>query len=120
MRPHDRYKTVLVIVTGLLVIGKLSDYKTFTTAALLVGVAAVFFRIAARFIEWSWLKLATALGWVNSKVLLSLVFFFVLLPMAWFSRWFKRDLLNLKRNHAASIFHTRNHRYSKEDLENIW
>jgi hypothetical protein len=43
-----------------------------------------------------------------------------LMPMAWFSRWFRRDSLNLKRNHAATIFHTRNYRYRKEDLENIW
>jgi hypothetical protein len=116
----DRYKTLLVIVTGLLVIATITDYKGFAYAALIIGVATIFIAAAAKTVEWLWQKLAFGLGWVNSRLLLSLIFFTVLLPVAWFSRWFTKDSLNLKRNHAASIFHTRNHRYRKEDLENIW
>ena len=120
MQAQDRYKTILVIVTGLLALSKIFDVGALTTAALVVGVVTIFVEAAARAIEWLWFRLAMGLGWVNSRILLSVIFFGVLLPMAWFSRWFRRDSLNLKRNHATSIFHTRNHRYRKEDLENIW
>jgi hypothetical protein len=118
--PQDRYKNILVIVTGLLVLSKIFDQTALTTAALIVGVLAVLISSVAKAIEWLWFKMALGLGWVNSRILLSLVFFCVLLPMAWFSRWTRRDSLNLKRNHASSLFHTRNYRYRKEDLENIW
>jgi hypothetical protein len=117
---QDRYKTILVIVTGLLVLAKVLDQPVLISIALIIGAVAIFIEAAARAIEWLWIKLALGLGWINSRILLSIIFFLVLMPMAWFSRWFRRDSLNLKRNHAATIFHTRNYRYRKEDLENIW
>jgi hypothetical protein len=117
---QDRYKTILVIVTGLLVLAKILEQPLLISIALIIGIASVFSEAAARWIEWLWIKLALGLGWTNSRILLSLIFFLVLVPMAWFSRWFRRDSLNLKRTHATTIFHTRNHRYRKEDLQNIW
>jgi hypothetical protein len=120
VQAQDRYKTLLVIVTGLLALAKIFDLPILITIALIIGITTIFITAAARAVEWLWLRLALGLGWVNSRILLSIIFFFVLVPMAWFSRWFRRDSLNLKRNHATSVFHTRNYRYRKEDLENIW
>jgi hypothetical protein len=120
VQAQDRYKTILVIVTGLLILAKIFDLPVLLTIAIVIGVVTIFIQAAAKGIEWLWFKLALALGWINSRILLSVIFFGVLVPMAWFSRWFTGDSLNLKRNHAASVFHTRNYRYSKKDLENIW
>jgi hypothetical protein len=117
---QDRYKTILVIVTGLLSLSLIIDQPILTKIAAIIGLLAVFFAAAARAIEYIWLKVAAGLGWINSRILLSIVFYLFLLPMAWFSRWFTRDSLNLKRNNAISIFHTRNHKYRKKDLEDIW
>jgi hypothetical protein len=120
VQPQERYKTILVIVTGMLVISKIIGVPVLTDIALIIGVLTIFISPAARLIEWLWFKLALGLGWINSRILLSVIFFGVLLPMAWFSRWLRRDSLNLKRNHANSLFHTRDHKYRKKDLENIW
>jgi hypothetical protein len=117
---QDRYKTILVIVIGLLILARIFDLPALEKLSVFVGVVSILIVPAAKLIEWLWLKLALGLGWINSRILLSLIFFGVLVPMAWFSRWFRRDILNLKRDHATSLFHTRNHRYRKEDLENIW
>jgi hypothetical protein len=117
---QDRYKTILVIVTGLLALSKIFDQPVLVKIAMVIGVLSIFIAAAAKAIEWLWFRMALGLGWINSRILLSLIFFVVLLPMAWFSRWFRRDSLNLKRDHATSLFHTRNYRYRKEDLENIW
>ncbi|WP_254154426.1 SxtJ family membrane protein [Chryseosolibacter indicus] len=120
MQEQDRYKTILVIVTGLLVLSQIFDVGAFNIAALVVGLLAILITPAAKFIEWLWFRIAIGLGWVNSRILLSIIFFFFLMPMAWFSRRFSKDSLNLKRKNAASLFNTRNHKYRKEDLENIW
>ena len=120
MQAQDRYKTILVIVTGLLALSMILDVRVLATLSLILGLLAIFIAPAARAIEWMWLRLAMALGWANSRILLSVVFYCFLLPMAWFSRWFTKDSLNLKRDHAPSLFHTRNHKYRKEDLKNIW
>jgi hypothetical protein len=120
VQAQDRYKTILVIVTGLLALSLIFDQPVLVKVALAIGLVTVFITAAARAIEWLWFKLAMGLGWVNSRILLSIIFFGVLLPVAWFSRWFRRDALNIKRNHADSLYNTRNYKYRKKDLENIW
>ena len=120
MQPQDRYKTILVIVCGFLAFSLILDQPVLAKIALIVGIIAIFIAAAARWMEWLWFKLALGLGYVNSRILLGIVFFVFLLPMAWFSRLFTRDSLNLKRTNGSSIFHTRNHKYRKKDLENLW
>jgi hypothetical protein len=124
---QDRYKTILVIVTGFLAIAWILFIKDYTRAATIlgkiavgIGLVSIFIPIAAKGIEWVWLKLAHVLGWINSKILLSLIFFLFLLPIAILSRLFTKDPLKLKGRDIKSLFTERNHSYAKEDLENIW
>lgn len=120
VQQQDRYKTILVIVTGLLAIAMIFRLSWLMYVALGIGLASVFIPAAARGIEWAWLKLAMALGWVNSRVLLSVIYFVFLLPLAWLSRLFVKDPLVLRKRNTSSLFVTRNHLYTKKDLENIW
>jgi hypothetical protein len=121
MAPNqDRYKTILVIVTGLLALSLAFHVSWLAKVAVLVGIISVFFSPAAQAIEWAWLKLALLLGWVNSRILLSLVYFIFLLPLAWVSRLFTKDPLTLRKRRTATLFVDRNHLYTKKDLENIW
>lgn len=117
---QDRYKTILVIVAGLLVASLI--FKSAWLLYLALGVAALsaFVPAIAQGIEWGWLKLALGLGWINSRILLTLIYFLFLLPIAWISRLFTKDPLMLKRPKTKSLFVTRNHTYTKKDLENIW
>lgn len=111
---------MLVIVTGLLVISLIFKISWLVIVAMAVGVVATFIPIAAKGIEWFWFKLAFALGWVNSRILLSVIYFAFLLPIAWLSRLFTKDPLTLRRKQASTLFVERNHLYTKKDLENIW
>ena len=120
MQHQDRYKTILVIVSGLLVIALIFKVNWLITVAMAIGVVSVFIPVAAKGIEWFWLKLAFALGWVNSRILLSLVYFLFLLPIAWLSRLFTKDPLALRKQKTSTLFIERNHLYTKKDLENIW
>ena len=45
-----------------------------------------------------WMKLGHVLGWVNSKVILGLVFIFVLQPIAFIMKSFGYDPLQIKKN----------------------
>jgi hypothetical protein len=120
VQTNERYKTILIIVTGLLAGSLIFKSTTLLYIALTVGALCAFIPVVAKGIEWCWLKLALGLGWVNSRILLSLIYFIFLLPIAWISRLFTRDPLMLKRPKVNSLFVTRNHTYSKKDLENIW
>ena len=70
-------------------------------------------------IEWLWIKLAWILGYVNGKILLTLVFFLVLTPVAWLSKISGNKNFMLNRR-TDSYFTTRDHKYVKEDLEEMW
>jgi hypothetical protein len=116
----DLYKTILVIVTGLLVIALIFEIDWLNLVALSIGAISIFFPAIGKAIEWAWFKLAMALGWVNARILLSIIYFVFLLPLAWVSRLFTKDPLMLRSRKTSSLFTTRNHLYTKKDLENIW
>jgi hypothetical protein len=117
---HDRFKTILVIVTGLLAIALIFHIPVLTKISLVIGIVSVFIPAFAKGIEWLWMKLALGLGWINSRILLSIIFFIFLLPIAWVSKIFRKDPLLIRGNKYTSLFTTRNHLYTKKDLENIW
>jgi len=43
-----------------------------------------------------WIQLGNILGWINSRIILGIVFIFVLLPIAFIMRIFGHDPLNTK------------------------
>lgn len=120
MQSQDRYKTILVIVTGLLTLGWIFKIPLLEKIAIGVGLISIFIPAAAKGIEWIWLKVALGLGWVNSRILLSAIYFLFLLPIAWLSRLFTKDPLSVKRGSRSTLFVNRDHLYTGKDLENIW
>lgn len=134
MKQQNTKEIVLTIVVGLLVFlyffmpkGLLSNAEPrgsllqgLFIAALVIGVLGVFSDFIAEKIAWVWLKFAEILGRINSTILLSLVFFIFLTPIALLMRIFKKeDALKLKKP-GASAYDERNHTYEKKDLENTW
>ena len=120
MQSQDRFKTILVIVTGLLALAWIFNLPLLGKVALGIGAISIFVPAAAKAIEWAWFKIALALGWVNSRILLSIIYFVFLMPLAWLSRLFTKDPLALKKGKRATLYVTRDHLYTGKDLENIW
>ena len=120
MHSQDRFKTILVIVTGLLAVGWIFDIPLLGKIAVIIGAVSIFIPPAGRAIEWVWFKIALVLGWINSRILLSVIYFVFLMPIAWLSRLFTKDPLALKRDKRSTLFVTRDHLYTGKDLENIW
>lgn len=116
---QDVYKNLLVIVVGLVLFYFIFDIVYLLYAALGVGLVSIFFLSAANAINWIWLKFALLLGWINSKILLSIVYFVFLVPIALVSRIFTKDPLQLK-GAKTSNWQDKDHLYVKEDLENTW
>ena len=120
MHSQDRFKTILVIVTGLLAIGWIFDIPVLGKIAVIIGAVSIFIPPAAGAIEWIWFRIALVLGWINSRILLSIIYFVFLMPIAWLSRVFTKDPLALKKDKRSTLFVTRDHLYTGKDLENIW
>lgn len=68
-----------------------------------------------------WMKFAVALGAFNSKLILTLTFYFILTPLAFIYRIFNRDIVNyFQIKNRESYFEDINKIYTKEDFEKIW
>ncbi|QRR03684.1 SxtJ family membrane protein [Dyadobacter sandarakinus] len=122
MEHTEEAKSQLVIVTGLLVIYFVlkSRYPFLLWTAAGIGLVSVFIPAAGSLIVKVWLKLAVILGRINGSILLTAIFFAVLLPIALLSRMLGKDPLYLKHGESSTTFRGRNHRYSARDLEKTW
>lgn len=68
----------------------------FLTLAALLIVPGLFFPKALKHVNRAWMILALLLGWVMTRVILSIVFYAVLTPIALIMRLGRHDLLNRK------------------------
>jgi hypothetical protein len=116
------YQSLLVMVTGFLVLAYVFPDGAFywNTAALIVGLLGLISSITRRAILWVWNGLSLVLGWINSRIILSVVFIFFLAPIGFLYKLFKGDLMSLKRPPADSLFVNRDHTFTTKDLENPW
>jgi hypothetical protein len=123
---EERYKTILVIITGLLIAALFFIYKQkadtaqmilYSTASL--ALIILLFPIFGEWIVLTWFKLAETLGWLNSKILLTIVFFIFLTPMAFITKFFHKDSLSLTKSNK-SLFEERNLLYTAKDMEQPW
>ncbi len=113
-------KAILVIVCGLLVLYWIFEGVYLLYAATAVGLAALISARLGKGIVWLWFKIAQVLGYVNSRIILSAIFYLFLVPISTVYRLFQGDGLMLKRGSRQSTFHVRDHHYEPDDLKNPW
>ncbi len=122
MKHPNSKEVILVIVIGLLIVSRIFSIDNLVLVAIAIGVLGVSSSILSDKIAWAWFKLSETLGYVMSRVILTLVFFLVLTPVALLSRLFrKKDLLgkNFDRT-VSSYFETRDHECGPKDLLDPW
>lgn len=93
----------------------------FIIASLCLLLIGLILKHIASCIVSCWLKVAETIAGFNTKLILSLVFYVVLTPIALLYRIFSKDPLCLQRKDSkTSYFHMRNHLCVKEDFEKMW
>jgi len=102
------YEALLVISTALLVIyiyGVLkhgASREIFIYLACGIGLTGIIIRPLGKIIALAWYKLADILSRVMSKIILSLVYVLILIPVATLYRLTKKDSLRLKRRKESN------------------
>jgi hypothetical protein len=119
MTKEKAVETCLVISTGLLVLYFVLHMKVFIPLAVLIGAIGIFIKPLAVLIATLWIKLGELMGFISSKIILTVAFFVFLLPIATLYRLIKKDALGLK-NTKASYWTNRQVNFSPKDLDNIW
>ena len=121
MKKTNNSEVMLTIVVGLLIISLVFKIHWLQIAAVILGLIGIFFEFFTEKIVWLWLKFAHYLGKINSTILLSIIFFLFLTPIAFVFKLLRKvDVLKLKKVTENSVYENRNHTYEPKDLENIW
>ena len=121
MKREKQLETILSIVLLLTIFYWITKNPyLLPVAAVMMAIGLLSQYLTGKF-YWLWNKLTEFIGFVVSNVILTLVFFLLLFPIALLSRLFsKKDPLHLKSSSGDSYYSVRNHQYTKEDLENPW
>ena len=95
---------------------KLEIYILLAIIFLVVAMTyPLIFQPFARF----WFALSTALGTVVSKVILTILFYVIVLPIGLLRRMLGKDAMQMTswKKGKASVFRERKHRFAAKDLE---
>jgi hypothetical protein len=116
---RKQIETLVVIALFLLVLARL--HRSWTYAYIAAGLLALglVWKDFADKLHIGWMKLAEGLGFVTSKILLTLLYFLLLLPLSVFAKRSRKLNIRLKAGEKTG-FRDRDHTFVKEDLENPW
>ena len=116
----NNYKSTLTIVIGFTLLSNYFHSKPLLIFAIAIGIIAIFSEKANEKIIWTWNKLSEILGLIMPNVLLTLLFYLFLTPLALLNRINrKKNPLQLK-NTTISVYATKRKEFSPESLEKIW
>jgi Saxitoxin biosynthesis operon protein SxtJ len=120
LKREKHLETILVLVFALGIFYWVSPNSILLVVAGILAFIGIFIPILSEKIHWAWMKLAHAIGFVMSKVLLTLVYLLILLPLAFLSKAFgKKTDIRLKPGFGSN-FVDRNFTYTKDSMENTW
>jgi hypothetical protein len=118
-----RYKpieTMLVLAMACLAAYVIWHAKALLWLSFGFGLIGILSPWISRQIAGLWMGLTRVLGRISNAVLLSVVYWLVVVPVAVFRRMRKRDKLTYFDRAAGSNFVERDHLFTKEDLEKTW
>lgn len=112
--------TVLIIVVGFIIIYAYSKNTNFLRISIIIGLVGVISDTVSLIIDKIWFKISHILSLIVPNILLALIFYLILFPIALLSRLFgNKDTLNLK-NSLKTLFISKNTNFKAKSFEQPW
>lgn len=112
-------ETILVIVLALLSLSLYLNQFWIIYLSLAIGFSSLLFPLVGFYIHSIWTALGVKMGAASSFIILTFIFFLVLVPISLLYQVFNKDPLQLK-NKFQSYWHERRKTYEKKDFKNPW
>ena len=87
---------ILMIIAGFLFWKEKESYQIFLTVGTILFVLGILVPAVLKPIYWIWMIFATILGWIMTRVILSLLFYIIITPIGLILRFFGKQFLELK------------------------
>lgn len=119
---QNALETIAVLAFVSIALGLFFKLNILLYLALCLLFIGIFLRALSIRIANIWLKFSGVLGGISTRVVLTLIYFVFLTPIAFFYRLFHGDFFSLKRQDAAGTTYwcTRDYVYGLKDFENPW
>lgn len=116
----DPIKTVLTITLGFLLLYYITKLDYFIYISFLIGISGLLSSFLARQITWLWSRFSWMLSFIVPNILLSIVFYLILFPLALLSKIFgASDPLFLKKP-KHSLFKERKKEFTSDSFTKPW
>jgi hypothetical protein len=119
MKREKELESILAIMTGFLVIYFFTKWDPSLIISIVFGLTGITSKYLSSKISLLWLKSGHWIGFIVSKILLTLIFFFILFPLSLISKIFRRDPLMLSGDYE-SYFVNRDEKFKKNSFEKTW
>ncbi len=116
----NNYKSTLTIVLGFILISVYFNLKPLLIISIIIGLAAIISEKLNDIIIRIWGKLTAILGLIMPNILLTIVFYLFLTPLALINRLYKNKNQIQLINSSKSTFIVNKRDFSSESLEKIW
>ena len=113
-------KTLFVIVIGLIVFYIKFRLNWILYTALLISVGGVISKKICASIEFIWMKLAWVLSLIIPNILLSIIFYLILFPIASLSKILGASNGIILKNNQQSFFKKVDKKFEKSSFEKPW
>ena len=104
---------ILLIISAMLFYYDKSSYQIISYVGSGFIALGIIIPILLKPIYILWMTFAVMLGWVMTRVILSIVFFFIITPISLLTKLLGEDFLALKKSNSESYW---NYRDSSEEL----
>jgi len=95
---------ILMIIAGFLFWKEKESFQTLLTIGVVLCVLGIAIPAILKPIYWAWMIFATILGWVMTRVILSLIFYVIITPIGIISRFFGKQFLELKYDKSMGSY----------------
>jgi hypothetical protein len=108
-------KTLIIIAIGLSILNIFAQNIGLIIIAFSLLIIAFSSKKISLFIESYWFKLSKTLAFISNRILLGMIFFIILTPIALAYR-----LFNKKKKNQESYYVDYDKTFKPEDLKNTW
>ena len=110
---------VLILIVMLLFWKEKQSYDILMIVGIILCVTSLILPVILQPFYFVWMTFAVIMGWIMTRVILSLVFYGIITPIGLFSRLVGKEFLNLKLNKTENTYwnHRRKHSLKKANYE---
>jgi hypothetical protein len=119
MKKRNKIINLLIIVAGFVALYYVKKNSLFIYISGTLLIAGLLFEKFLDLILLAWTKIGHVLGYINTRIILFILFYFIITPYAFIMRIFKGGNMQLKPSGKTMMISSEK-KYTSSDLENMW